>query len=416
VKAQQQSRAILVATVPVLVAAGFATLASCSADGELATLGPMNDDGSVLPPGDGAPVDGGPDPAEPDVTDAAPPLCSVEGFCHTMVPKGEDLVSVWGDGEGLVWAVSYSGDVLCWDGTFWKLRHHTGVLTYAIWGSSATDLWIGTETGLVHAHGARPDVLVFDPVIDAPGDPTVAIKSIWGTGPDDIWAVGGAEHLDAVPAFTKSRVLHRTKTAAGAAWTSDNGLASTNIAFRSVWGSATTGVWVQGVRPDDIPELSFVTPVAHVLRRVDDASTWTSVPLPPAPQGTVAFPLASHVFGANTIGDTVWLAGILGSQDRGVWQGTSNDAGTTFTWAFTPMTSWDRLAFAYWGTAPDDLWAVGETGLVSHWDGSAWKIAILRTESVPITKPLRAVWGADSSDFWIVGREIAIHRTAAGKP
>ena len=407
---------MMLATGSLLVAAGlFATLASCSASGEHAPLAPANDDGSVLPSGNSALDDAG--PADADATDAAQPLCSVDGFCHTTVPEGEDLVSVWGDGEGLVWAVSHSGDVLCWDGTAWKLRHHTGVLTYAIWGSSSTDLWIGTETGLVHGHGPSSDVLVFEAVIDTPGDPTIPIKSIWGTGPDDIWAVGGVEQLDVVPTVTKGRVLHRTKTDAGVAWTSDDDLASTKIAFRSVWGSATTGVWIQGVRLDDVPELlAFDTPVAHVLRRAEDATAWTSVALPHAPQGTTAVPFASHLFGANTIGHTVWLAGLLGWQDRGLWRGTSIDAGEIFTWTFTPMTQWDRLAFAYWGTAPDDVWAVGETGLVSHWDGTSWKPAVVRTNDVPITKPLRAVWGKDSSDFWIVGREIAVHRTAAGKP
>lgn len=416
-KARLDSGATTLAAGSILVTAFFVALAACSASGDAPSTVPAEDGGSVLPSGDDTPDDGAPDDAGPDVTDAAQPLCSVDGFCHTSVPEGKDLISVWGDGEGLVWAVSYSGDVLCWDGAKWALRHRTGVLTYAIWGSGPTDLWIGTETGLVHGHGASPAALVFEP-IDAPGDPTIAIKSIWGTGPDDVWAVGGAEHLDLVPSVTKGRVLHLARTDAGSAWTSQEDLASTKIAFRSVWGSAKTGVWIQGVRPDDEPDGSSTNfPHAHVLRRPTAATTWTSVALPRAPQGTTGTPFASHIFGANTIADTsVWLAGILGVLDRGSWRGTSTDGGESFTWTFTGGTRWDRMPFAYWGTAPDDTWAVGETGLVSHWDGTTWKQAIIRTSSVPITKHLRAVWGKDSSDFWIVGHETALHRIGTGKP
>ena len=32
----------------------------------------------------------------------------------------------------------------------------------------------------------------------------------------------------------------------------------------------------------------------------------------------------------------------------------------------------DSMLRAVWGTAPDDVWAVGEDLVVVHWDGAKW--------------------------------------------
>lgn len=392
----------------------FQALAGCS-DGDAPSLQPEGDGGSMMPSSDGAPDDGGPLADARRDGDAALPICSTDGFCHSTLPDGEDLASVWGDGEGIVWAVSFSGDVLRWDGTSWKIVHQIGSTAYAIWGSGPTDLWIGAETGLVHGRAASPGSIVFEPV-DAPGDPSVPITSIWGAGPDDVWAVGGVENWDVIPMTTKGRVLHleRSDGGTGTEWRSDDDLASRGIAFRAVWGSAATGVWIHGIRPDD-PTL-IGRPFAHVFHRPKHASTWSSVALPSDPDAPF-HPFPSQLVGTNTIADTtVWLAGLTGMPTRGIWRGTSSDGGETFTWTFTGRSKWDRMPFAYWGSGPDDVWEIGETGLVSHWDGTAWKQAIIRTGNVPVAQHLRAVWGKDSSDFWIVGEGIALHRTSMGKP
>lgn len=50
------------------------------------------------------------------------------------------------------------------------------------------------------------------------------------------------------------------------------------------------------------------------------------------------------------------------------------------------------------GTAPDDVWAVGEGGVVLWWGGEAWTSTPSGT-----TSSLRSVWAAARNDVWIAG-------------
>jgi hypothetical protein len=51
-----------------------------------------------------------------------------------------------------------------------------------------------------------------------------------------------------------------------------------------------------------------------------------------------------------------------------------------------------------WGSASTDVWAVGWSGTILHWDGSAWSPV-----SRGINADLRGVWGSASTDVWAVG-------------
>jgi hypothetical protein len=60
-------------------------------------------------------------------------------------------------------------------------------------------------------------------------------------------------------------------------------------------------------------------------------------------------------------------------------------------------------AFALWGAAPNDLWAVGSGGSIRHWDGSSW------TEEVsPTTSSLFEIWGSAADNVWAVGAQGAV--------
>ncbi len=52
-----------------------------------------------------------------------------------------------------------------------------------------------------------------------------------------------------------------------------------------------------------------------------------------------------------------------------------------------------------YGTAANDIWAVGDLGTVLHWNGTAW------TSSNPgtTTTNFAAVWASSATDVWIVG-------------
>lgn len=53
---------------------------------------------------------------------------------------------------------------------------------------------------------------------------------------------------------------------------------------------------------------------------------------------------------------------------------------------------------AVWGTSSSDIFAVGKTGSIVHFNGSAWGSMTSGTDNI-----LRGVWGSSGSDVWAVG-------------
>ena len=81
--------------------------------------------------------------------------------------------------------------------------------------------------------------------------------------------------------------------------------------------------------------------------------------------------------------------GIIKSIDDG--QNWSNNAGSF------PGVFWEAL----WGLSATSVWAVGDGGHVSHYDGTSWSTPIV----VPFTPipALRSVWGSSDADLFAVG-------------
>src|SRR5207302_6280308 len=73
-------------------------------------------------------------------------------------------------------------------------------------------------------------------------------------------------------------------------------------------------------------------------------------------------------------------------------------------------TSWTNAAMppatyvAIWGSATNDVWAVGQGGAVAHYDGATWTKKPSST-----AQDLAAVWGAVANNVWAVGDGVIIH-------
>src|SRR5215831_18736214 len=91
---------------------------------------------------------------------------------------------------------------------------------------------------------------------------------------------------------------------------------------------------------------------------------------------------ASNTF-SPSIAATVNAENLLCSADNWCWQ--------------NPLPQGNNLS-AIWGSEASDVWAVGDSGTILHWDGSAWS-----SVSSGTTNALRAVWGSGASDVWAVG-------------
>ncbi|MBX3198714.1 MAG: hypothetical protein KF894_11310 [Labilithrix sp.] len=398
---------------------GTATLSMLVACADSVVLGSEDDapDGGTvtLPPSDGGGVDVDVDAAPPEAgpdADGGIPICSKDGFCHSVLPQGQHLVDVWGDGQGTVWTVSREGNILRWDGSAWTIHHSVAGEARSVWGSGPTDVWVATSLGLLRGQGETAASLVFSFVPDLPGDEYIPLQSVSGTGPNDVWIVGSVESYDSYPPDFYNRVIHYGGDDAdgGTGFTLDDDLSSRWISFRRVWASPGAGIWVHGMSVDDEGWT-----YARVFQRPAGASTWTEFPLPrdPSNMGTTA----STVYGAGLSSDsTVVLRGQTLAQGSALWRGTSADNGQTFSFSYAPEKAWHRWYYAFWGTAPDDTWGVGAQGLLNHWDGTKWDVATARLGEVPIDKSFFAIWGTTTDDFWVVGDEIAVHKTNAGKP
>jgi hypothetical protein len=390
---------------------GALALAAC-ADSTILGAEVPAEGGAILPPAEASADNDAPNAlpeAGPDV-DAGMPLCSKDGFCATVLPKGQHLVGVWSDGAGAVWTVSTEGNVLRWDGNAWTIHHQSKVEGFSIWGSGPTDIWVATADGILHGEGATPASLVFAPASDLPGDPNAPLRSIWGTGPSDIWAVGGAPDYESGQFTFYSRAIHfgGAEADGGTGWTNDDELTALGVGFRAVWGSPGTGAWVDGIGGDEYGT------IYRVLRRSPGADTWSIVELP----SEQPYALALHGAGLSSDSAAMISAelGVSEESTKATWRGTSSDNGATFTWTLTKHELWKREFFAYWGTAANDTWGVGAHGLVSHWDGTSWTQAVIRVGDTPVGKTFRAIWGKSNEDFWVVGDEIALHKTSTGKP
>lgn len=298
--------------------------------------------------------------------------------------------------------------------------------------------------------------------------PFHALVAVWGSGPNDVWAVGSggtAVHWD------------------GATWTAT----ATNVkeTLSAVWGFGGSDVWAAADTTVILRSSGFTPSSSQVWRRAPSASPdeWTVAPVlgmwgPPNGElhlGTRPFMVMDgDFFGPGALidkrdakdGGVVWQArmgsdaalhSIWGSSADDLWavgdagktlHGTRSAPGTPHTW--TPVDSQSRATLSgvwgasasevwavgeagtirrittgaptweivssptatrlrkLWGSGPKDVWAVGDAGTILHYDGVAWNDA---TAAFPVgRKPnLYGIWGSGPNDVWIVGDGIALH-------
>jgi hypothetical protein len=82
--------------------------------------------------------------------------------------------------------------------------------------------------------------------------------------------------------------------------------------------------------------------------------------------------------------------------------GTSGKSGTvTAASSASPVNKALTASYAaVWGSASDDVWAVGASGAIGHYDGHTWT-----AKQSPTAKNLSAIGGSGRADIWAVGDE-----------
>lgn len=188
-----------------------------------------------------------------------------------------------------------------------------------------------------------------------------ALSGVWGSGPDDVWVVGGTPD--------RADVFHFD----GAGW--------------SPVSAPDTGllVWVYGFGPDD----AIAVGVGGGVARWDGAN-WEAVD-----SGTTA-----DLWGVwGRAPDDLWIVG----GDPGAGEPTIlHGDGTSFTPVALDPAQNDRLAHALFKVfgVGGRTFAVGQAGLIVEWDGGAW---VQRPTGAAATDDFVAVWGASDDDLLAVG-------------
>jgi hypothetical protein len=266
------------------------------------------------------------------------------------------LAALWTDAANDVWAAGGSGTMLHFDGNSWSaVDAATQSNVSALWGSGPADIW--AVAGGFGGAGAA-NLVHFDgnawSVVD-PGT-TANLTGIWGSAADDVWVTGrfdGVLHFD------------------GNAW--------------SLWQNGPAGMegLVAGSGPDDV---------------------WVA--------------RSGSVFSHDT-GNGQWqpVAGDGVQSVTGLWVNAPNDAWTA---NYLEIQHWDGASWsvfvdptltganAIWGSASDQVTAVGSDATIDEWDGVGWSNAVSGGAD------LRAVGGSEQSNRWAVGDSATVFHFESG--
>lgn len=257
---------------------------------------------------------------------------------------------IWGYNSNDIWAVgnnTYGSTFVHWEGNAWReVTSGTSNQLFSIWGSapstSENAIWAvgeyGTDLKWQDGHwvSAIPASSAIENLLDA-----------WGSGPNDIWAVG------------QGGIIHWN----GIQWSS----VLANTSLNGIWGIDASHVWAAGANGTI---LSW------------DGLNWNSIVT-----GTTNYLYDVWAFATNN----VWVVGGGGMTlhyDGSKW--TQISAGTP-----------DDLV-GVWGSGPSDVWAVSNKGSIMHLDNSGtWSLG------AALLVPFQGIWGSGAADVWLVGTDPA---------
>jgi len=94
-----------------------------------------------------------------------------------------------------------------------------------------------------------------------------------------------------------------------------------------------------------------------------------------------------HIAGVSS--NDIWVVGdrgVIRHWDGSTWKAPGNDLGTA-------------TLNGVWATSPTSAWAVGAYGTVLNWNGTTWS----KVEQNLTSELLTAVWAANPTDVWVTG-------------
>ena len=372
---------------------------------------------------------------------AVAPFCTSAWCWESPRPQGVDLAGVWGASATDAWAVGGdceaggfdatvgggSGTLLHWDGKAWsQIAIQSVAALCAVWGASANDVWaVGADSQALHWDGAR-----WSPVPIS--TQAASFRAVVGRAGNDVFALGDAEdgthafHWDgkvwsplapnppepfaALVPFGPQKLLGTTSLH-GTLETLDRGAwqrrpdhdfpdAAATVLERSpsgerVWLASSHLVKSHRVGPFAVQlEADAVENPFFALRRFDNGSAPQLAQLerPEKPSALwrvrrkPALPADGRrpEAGASDSDNDLWIVGEAGLLAH--WDGESL--------ARSPAVTGEDLL------AADQGWAVGRGGVTLQWDGKAWA----RHGSALTEAELTGLAG-NGKELWVTGKQ-----------
>lgn len=285
------------------------------------------------------------------------------------------LSGIWGFGPDNVFVVGAVGTILHYNGHNWALMSSpTGSGFGDVTGWSATSaVAVGQNKTILRYNGTSWNL-----VTGIPGEPSDGYFDVWGTGPNNFFAVGEQNYGSAPPP-----ILHWD----GVSWnrrTIDLPSSALGMSFTSVWGQSTDDVYVGGTS-------YYGGSTCYGVLYHFDGFNWTQ---------DLSLPVGRSL-------DAMWGDGpdlfLVGSAT-----GYPNQPG--IMWRFgasgwqthTMSMGWDPTLLCVWGSASNDVYAVGYNDTIVHYDGNGtfnWTFENPGTSGVRFN----SIWGSSTNDIFVVG-------------
>ncbi len=254
-----------------------------------------------------------------------------------------NLKAIWGSSQDNIFAVGWDGFILHNDGTGWTPFDYSQFPSYimethfrCIWGTSENDIFIGGNDGMIlHYDGIKWEKMETGV--------QKAIYGIWGSSGSNVFAVG------------YSFVLHYD----GEKW--DNVNIAAQGLLDAIWGSSDSDIFIAGDRGI----------IFHY-----DGETWTQM------ESNTGESLRS-LWGTGPA--NVFAAGksVIVHWDGNTWK---------------PMDVPDVGYYDIWGFSEDDIFAVGNNGVIIRYNGNNWTMMESGT-----TMLCDEVWGYGNKYLYVVG-------------
>lgn len=275
----------------------------------------------------------------------------------TVVPPQQpDLMGVTGMGDDDALAVGADGGVLLWSrsrSSWNSVPHDVGVIP------RLNDVWY--DSNGTWAVGAPPHVQ-WNVQSQSGRDREFTgsqqqLYSVWSQG-ESVWAVGFAGTL-------LQRGSDRWVEIAG-------GMTRT---IRGLGGLGDNELWAVGDR-------------RLIMRRGRDGRWAHFEPAPPAVDQTLAF-------------TSIWVSDnliVVAASNGTLYE--YNRQEDRWSGAIDPAPASQGSLHALWGVSENELWVVGENGLIARRSNNAWTPEQTNSGS---TSDLNAIWGSSASNIWVVG-------------